>query len=507
MPKPYLLARPSGLYVRFLVPVDLRARIGSRFIVRPLGSRRGDMARLLAARFAVALSQVFMAMRHGAAVVDIKKLIEGAQEAARTGGTKEWIGTDIRVGSVSIGSVSTSGPEDTDDFIRALQAIVDQAGPASAAPPAPPVAGGLLSEEIEKHVADLRRAKRARETITESKHSLRILLGVIGDMPVAEVNGDHIRAFWDAVVLWPANASVKPEYAGLSVLEIIEAGKQEKAPEPSTHTINKHRQRLAVFFNALKAAGAITQSPLKGVVPPINTDTDPETGRPFTAAELEVIFSDRFAPWAAKYPHRWWGPILGLYSGARITEVAQLYLDDITCEDGVWGMHINNRYPRQKIKSKASRRFVPFAQPVLDAGFLAFVQDMKATGHKRLFPHLPAGTSKEDGKPNGLGYGRQLSRQFGAYLVKLGLEKGVAFHAFRHTISTALDRAGFKEREVARITGHTVPGSVLAKHYIDATTLPERVAMLSRLPYSVSLPAYVSGQFADSLAQVDELHP
>lgn len=36
MPKPYLSTHPSGLYVRFRVPRDLRARAGFGSIVRSL---------------------------------------------------------------------------------------------------------------------------------------------------------------------------------------------------------------------------------------------------------------------------------------------------------------------------------------------------------------------------------------------------------------------------------------------------------------------------------------
>ncbi|QGN64614.1 hypothetical protein DXO206_007265 [Xanthomonas oryzae pv. oryzae] len=36
MPKPYFLRRPAGLYVRFFVPTDLQALIGSRYLVRPV---------------------------------------------------------------------------------------------------------------------------------------------------------------------------------------------------------------------------------------------------------------------------------------------------------------------------------------------------------------------------------------------------------------------------------------------------------------------------------------
>jgi hypothetical protein len=47
MPKPLLLKRRSGLYVRFLVPGDLQGQIGSRFILRSLQGARADGARLI----------------------------------------------------------------------------------------------------------------------------------------------------------------------------------------------------------------------------------------------------------------------------------------------------------------------------------------------------------------------------------------------------------------------------------------------------------------------------
>ena len=65
MPKPLFLVRSSGLYVRFLVPSDLRAAVGSRFLVRSLYGLRNDAARLAAAQVAVALSNAFKAFRGG----------------------------------------------------------------------------------------------------------------------------------------------------------------------------------------------------------------------------------------------------------------------------------------------------------------------------------------------------------------------------------------------------------------------------------------------------------
>lgn len=78
MPKPYLLTRPSGLYVRFRVPRDLVPRLGFGSIVRSLHGLRGDAARLSAALQAVALSDAFARLRKGAGMsdVDVKKLPE-----------------------------------------------------------------------------------------------------------------------------------------------------------------------------------------------------------------------------------------------------------------------------------------------------------------------------------------------------------------------------------------------------------------------------------------------
>lgn len=77
MPKPLLIARDSGLYVRFRVPNDLREVVGSRFIVRPI-RHTGDAARLASAYLGMVLSRAFDSLRRGGAV-DIKKAMDAAK--------------------------------------------------------------------------------------------------------------------------------------------------------------------------------------------------------------------------------------------------------------------------------------------------------------------------------------------------------------------------------------------------------------------------------------------
>ncbi|WP_031334369.1 tyrosine-type recombinase/integrase, partial [Xanthomonas phaseoli] len=103
-----------------------------------------------------------------------------------------------------------------------------------------------------------------------------------------------------------------------------------------------------------------------------------------------------------------------------------------------------------------------------------------------------------DSLPNstGLGYGRQLSRQFSVYIKRQGVsEKGQGFHGFRHTIASKLDEAGVSASAIGALTGHGTGQTVLEKFYIDRRSLPDRVATLARFSPQISLPVYESGLF------------
>lgn len=488
MPSPLLLARPSGLYVRFLIPLSLRPLVGQRFVVRPLRAPSGDAARLVAARMAVALSNAFELMREGLPV-DLKKTLDDAANKARE---------ELTVGTLSLpnGAVLTGVEINTPEDRALFKAMVADIGGVELATGSPSASGKIpLSQAIRDHLADLEAAKRATKTVTESRHALRLFRSAVGsDIPVGQLTQAHARASLAIASKWPADATKRKEFRDLTVPEVVALGQKMGEPEPSIYTINKHRQRLNVFFNSLIVAGQLHINPLKGIPMQQDNEAAGKTGRAFTEDELKRIFEpQRFAAWSATEPHHFWPPILALYSGARVSEVSQLYADDIEQVGEVWGFHISNRYAGQKIKTKQSRRFVPFAKPVLDAGILQYVERVRELGHERLFPALPNST--------GLGFGRQVSKVFSIYVkAKAGLtDPGVAFHAFRHTFITTLDRAGVPLARVAQVTGHAGTKAVIDKHYVERQTVPERVETIARFIPPVAVPKYKPGQFDASL--------
>lgn len=351
----------------------------------------------------------------------------------------------------------------------------------------------MLSKAMADHLRDLAGARLHQKTVLESRHTLRLFAGIIGkDVPVGSLTQDHVRAFFEGVRYWPSNATKRPAYRDLSVPEVIKLAKKNQEAEPAAWTMAKHRQRLSVFLVSLVEGKHLAVNPLAGIRA-ISTPDSEDTGSPFTDAELKAIFDPvEFPKWASKYPHRWFGPILGLYSGARVNEIAQLRLEDIDTIDGVPGFFVRKIGKKQSIKNKHSRRFIPLAQPVIDCGFLDYVKEARQAGVERLFPDLPNST--------GLGYGRQLSRQFSVYIKRQGVPaKGQGFHGFRHTIASKLDEAGVSASAIGALTGHGTGQTVLEKFYIDRRSLPDRVATLARFISPAFLPSYTPKQFSSSL--------
>jgi integrase len=458
----------------------LRAAVGSRFLVRPLHGATKETVRLAAAVLDVALSQAFRRMRQGDRV-DIKKVLDDAQRHAEL-----IVGVVKLPNGVELRDVRVDTPEDERQLHSLIQASVVPPNTSRAVTSTGYVKAqhhkeDFFAHQVEVHLADLERGGRDKKTLMESRHTLALFRGIVGNKPVSELSADHCRAFFDAVVHWPRHATKRQEFIGLGVRETIAKAKALGEPPPAAATVEKHRQRLSTFINWARRNKLVADNPLHGLVRQKKDVTQDDTGRPFTQDELNAIFEPgAFGAWSKGSAHRRWVPILALYSGARVTELSQLYVADIETVQGIPGFHINKRFPGQKLKNAGSRRFVPLAQPVLDCGFLAFVEALKAKGHDRLFPELP--------NNDGLGFGRQMSKQFGAYIKKRGItEEGMGMHAFRHTLATRLVAAKVSKDVIARITGHMREGDVLTRFYIDEPTLTERAEALGLFRSGVEL--------------------
>lgn len=156
---------------------------------------------------------------------------------------------------------------------------------------------------------------------------------------------------------------------------------------------------------------------------------------------------------------RKWIPLVCLFTGARIGEIAQLRLCDVRQEHGMPFVHIcEDEEAGLQVKSRKSR---PAAvHPVLErVGFLAFhgrrLEQAGGDLSAPLFPELePNARGQISGKP---------SRWWREYLEAIGVKNGAdgfGAHSFRHTLADRLrSEAELLDAQVGIILGHSQPST------------------------------------------------
>jgi hypothetical protein len=85
----------------------------------------------------------------------------------------------------------------------------------------------------------------------------------------------------------------------------------------------------------------------------------------------------------------YWLPIMGAYTGARITELAQLLVTDLRQEQGHWVLSIDATEEWQSVKNRPSRRVIPVHPELVRLGLPDYAAELKAAGQTRLFPLVP----------------------------------------------------------------------------------------------------------------------
>jgi integrase len=181
---------------------------------------------------------------------------------------------------------------------------------------------------------------------------------------------------------------------------------------------------------------------------------------------------------------KFWLPLLALFHGARLEELADLYGRDVFREEDTWALRMvetegENGTRRRRLKTAAATRIVPLHPEMIRLGFLAYINQTAPYPDDPLFPDLePQG---RDGKR-----GPRFTRWFNHYRQTVGLyREGVAMHAFRHTVRTRLSDVAHAERErhVDFILGHGRGGSEGRTRYDKGPGLKAAAETLAMLKY------------------------
>ncbi|MDF2182840.1 site-specific integrase [Neptuniibacter sp. CAU 1671] len=312
--------------------------------------------------------------------------------------------------------------------------------------------------------------KVSAKTIADKQSVCELMLRILGDKPIDQYSREDARKFKEVALQLPPRMGQLPKR---SIDSMINGAEDTISPT----TFNNYVKNLTTVFTHAVREEYCQKNPLEGLKINLRGKVSEQRAR-YTNEELKKLFEGiKSAKQDDRKPYREWLPLLGLYTGARLNELCQLYLDDVAVINGIHCLHIRALKSDQKLKNTSSERIIPIHTKLFEAGFLEFVEKQRSLGAERLFPELSLH------KRNG--YGHIPSRWFAGVRDKLGLKGGDEkkdFHSFRHTVADHLKQLGVTESLVGALLGHSTGGVTFGRYGKDYE--PEKlVEVVERLRF------------------------
>jgi len=298
-------------------------------------------------------------------------------------------------------------------------------------------------------------------TMREFGHAADRFVELHGDLPVVEIKRRHVLAFREALQDIPPRRAGKLKGADLPAL--VEWRKDNLgAPRIAAGTVNKLLggvQAVAVWArdNGFIDDDAVWADPFAGM----RLDENEPDREPWETSDLVKLFespvyAEGVRPKAGGGEAAYWLPTMGMFTGARLGELAPLRLSDVSedVETGITFISIvEDGEDGKSLKTVSSRRMVPLHPELVRLGLLDFIaaEASKRGKDAALFPMLKPGA-------NG-GAGETWSKWFGRYIRANGITSRTSvFHSFRHGFKDALRAAKVSEDISDALTGHSGGG-------------------------------------------------
>ncbi len=160
------------------------------------------------------------------------------------------------------------------------------------------------------------------ETERERRKSFKALVDIIGeDFSTEQLNKKTAREVKDIVTKLPVRWAIKKETKHLG---IIKASKNKSLPKISGKTVNEYMSAYATYGKWLEDRGYLDKNPFSGMTNRIKSEEKERDD--FTVEEVKLMLSkieeDKIKNGRKKA--RYWGVLIGAYTGMRREEVSQL---------------------------------------------------------------------------------------------------------------------------------------------------------------------------------------
>jgi integrase len=323
------------------------------------------------------------------------------------------------------------------------------------APPPPKAVEKPISAYFDEYIS-AHRKNWTPQTESQNLTALQLLKGIAGDIAPSDISRGVAETIHNTLEKLPANMGKSSRHRDATIEQVIRA-KSKDTLTLSLGTLDRHWRAIKAFYQWLNR-NSIVDVDLDRVFGGLQwSDAVPDPrGRSFwddnsvdrllnSPIWTGCVYSDRSRHIRHEPGNRvvqdeyWWLPIIGLFHGGRLEELAAMTGERIFDIDGIPVMWI----PR--LKTSGSERIVPIHPFVIQCGFLNLVQ---SSGPGRIFPKVLSG-----GRDNRVGY--EYTQDFTEYRKKIDVyTKLMDFQSFRTTVSTRMVHANVSMLIVDEITGH-----------------------------------------------------
>lgn len=298
--------------------------------------------------------------------------------------------------------------------------------------------GSLLESMISAYTAE-KQSGWSEKTKVEVAGIFRLLLDVVGNVDVLSVTRPMLIELRSTLLEIPPN--VYKKYPHKTIREVIASASESGM---SIKSVNKHVARLGSLLKYCNDIGVLPNNPASGLKISEKLRADQERSV-YVAEDIAKIINS--LPVNVDVPERYWIPLIGLYTGLRLNEICQLYVEDVIMLDGCWCFDVNAEKDK-RLKNAASVRVIPVHQKLIDAGLVNYVESVKKVGHSRLWMNLK--WARVAGYTNSI---CKWYQRFNRHYVTDDPKK--VFHSMRHTVADTLKQKGISEVVIAELLGHT----------------------------------------------------
>jgi integrase len=388
--------------------------------------------------------------------------VESAIELKRRGATYDKTSPEFQAVALEVLRAHVRAYDDMERRQRGEDVLTPAIAPATAR-------GPLLSEALTlwKAGGGARGAKKpGTNTVTEVEQAVRYFSELHGDMHLAHITRAKAREWRDAIAKAPKGLPSK--LRKLPLPKLLERD-LSAYPLRDVTTINKMIQLIGAVASKAQREGLLDDVP--GFVNPFDKylklpadDADRNPRAVFSKPNLTAIFTSPI------YAENWrtdggggeaafWFPLIALFTGMRLNEIAQLRICDLARDDddgGIWFFDIG-RDGGRSTKTRSSVRRVPVHPELERIGLLKYREWLTGRGAKPQDPLWPRVKAKGK-RPRSAAW----SKWINAYLRKrCGItDEAKVFHSFRHTFKRMTRDALLNEELHDALTGHANKGSV-----------------------------------------------